>query len=245
MLHCHRANKERHESGEAQHFVPNEVRLRFDIEHANETQPHRLLVPPSALCQFQLSVALVVGETASVPSLSTGSDLRLFYLHTESNISLDLGRVAMKKYGHLSLVAGLVLIGIPVTLSSTTSMNATQSYSSSGSLGMKVTLDVGCMGRSDYPHISAHVSRTVNVIAETICPGRKVSVRTTLSRRGWPFFREMASVSKSGMGSVRVNVAMKCKWKTGESPIEYVVESVHRDQTGASGVTRLHRFLKC
>lgn len=81
--------------------------------------------------------------------------------------------------------------------------------------------------------------------AETICPGREVSVRTTLSRRGWLFLRETVSASKSGISSVRINVAMKCKWKIGGPPIEYVVESVHRDETGASGVTRLHRFLKC
>lgn len=151
----------------------------------------------------------------------------------------------MKKYGYASIVAGFVLIGIPVTLSPTASLNSTRSYLSQRSLGMKVILGGGCMGRSDYPHISTHVSRTVNVIAETTCPGRKVSVRTSLSRRGWLFFRETVSVSKSGMSSVRVNVAMKCKWKMGESPIEYVVESVHRDETGASGVTRLHRFLRC
>lgn len=151
----------------------------------------------------------------------------------------------MKKSGYFSVVAVLALIGIPMTLSSTASLDLTRSYLSQGSLGMKVILGGGCMGRSDYPHISTHVLRTVNVIAETTCSGRKVSVRTSLSRRGWLFFRETVSVSKSGMSSVRVNAAMKCKWKTGETPIEYVVESVHQDETGASGVTRLHRFLKC
>lgn len=151
----------------------------------------------------------------------------------------------MKKYGYFSVAAGILFIGLPMTLSSNASMNPIQTHSSQARIGEKVILASECAGRSDYPHISTHVPRTVNVIAETICPGRRVSVRTTLSHRGWLFFRETASDSKSGMGSVRVNVAMKCKWKSGESPIEYVVESVHRDETGASGVTRLHRFLKC
>lgn len=151
----------------------------------------------------------------------------------------------MKKHRYFSVLVGFVLIGSSVTLSTNENLDLTRSHLSQARIGEKVVLGGGCMGRSDYPHISTHVSRTVNVIAETICSGRQVSVRTTLSRRGWLFFRETASVSKSGMSSVRVNVAMKCKWKTGESPIEYVVESVHRDGTGASGVTRLHRFLKC
>jgi len=151
----------------------------------------------------------------------------------------------MKKFGVISVMAGFVLIGIPATLSSNANLHATDNYARLASIEEKVILGNECSGRSDYPHISTHVSRTVNVVAETICPGREVSVRTTLSRRGWLFFRETASASKSGMSSVRVNVAMKCKWKTGDSPIEYVVESHHRDQTGASGVTRLHSFLKC
>ena len=151
----------------------------------------------------------------------------------------------MKKSGYFSIAAGFLLIGIPLALSPNESLNLTHSYSSQASLGTKVILSGGCMGRSDYPHISAHVSRTVNVIAETICAGREVSVRTTLSRRGWFFLREKASASKIGISPVRIHVALKCTWKTGDSPIEYVVESVHRVETGASGVTRLHRFLKC
>lgn len=66
-----------------------------------------------------------------------------------------------------------------------------------------------------------------------------------LSRHGWLFFRETVSRSKSAIGSVRVNVAMKCKWKSGESLIDFIVESFHNEESGASGVTRLHRFLNC
>jgi hypothetical protein len=151
----------------------------------------------------------------------------------------------MKKYGYFSIVAGFVLIGIPVTLSSPTSSISTDGYSLQTRIGEKVILGGECSGRSDYPHISSHIPRTVNVIAETFCPGREVSVRTTISRRGWLFLRETVSASKSGMSTVRINVAMKCKWKIGDPPIEYVVKSVHHEQTGASGATRLHRFLKC
>ena len=151
----------------------------------------------------------------------------------------------MKKYAYFSVATVFLLIGLPVALSSNASLNPIQNYSLQVRIGEKLILGGECWGRSDYPHISTHVPRTVNVIAETVSPGGKVSVRTTLSRHGWLFFRETASGSKSGIGSVRVNVAMKCKWKSGESPIGYVVESVHHDESGASGVTRLHRFLKC
>jgi len=151
----------------------------------------------------------------------------------------------MRKYGYFSVAAGILLVGLPVALSSNASLNPIQNYTSQARFGEKLILGGECWGRSDYPHISTHVPRTVNVIAETVCPGGRVSVRTTLSRHGWLFFRQTASDSKTGNGSVRVNVAMNCKWISGEPLVEYVVESVHRDDTGASGVTRLHRFLKC
>lgn len=151
----------------------------------------------------------------------------------------------MKKYAYFSVATMFLSIGLPVALSSNASLNPIQNYSSQVRIGEKLILGSECWGRSDYPHISTHVPRTVNVIAETVCPGGIVSVRTTLSRHGWLFFREAASGSKTGIGSVRINVALKCKWKSGEPLIGYMVESVHRDESGASGVTRLHRFLKC
>lgn len=43
----------------------------------------------------------------------------------------------MKKYGYFSVVAGFVLIGIPVTLSSNEILNSTRDYSSQARIGEK------------------------------------------------------------------------------------------------------------
>lgn len=111
--------------------------------------------------------------------------------------------------------------------------------------GTRILLSGECSGRSDYPHISTHIPRTVNVIVETVCPGQKVEVRTTISRHRWLIFRDSVSKSKTGLNKVRLSVSMACKWKVGNPLIEYVVESVHSDSTGASGITRARASLKC
>lgn len=109
----------------------------------------------------------------------------------------------------------------------------------------RVTLPDDCSGRTDYPHKSKHKPGTVNVVAETVCPGQKVETRTTLTRPGWLIFTESVTQSKSGFGRVRLSVSMPCKWKPGQSPIGYIVMSVHSSANGASAITRVYKSVKC
>ncbi len=136
-----------------------------------------------------------------------------------------------------------------VTLSSfgATQLTSKQpvAYTAATDFGRRVTLSGECAGRSDLPHISTHFPRTVNVITETFCPGEEVSVKTTLSRKGWWIFCQSITDSRSGFAKVRLSVAMACKWKPGMPLIEYIVESLHTDSSGSSGITRAHNFLKC
>jgi len=109
----------------------------------------------------------------------------------------------------------------------------------------EVKLPDDCSGRTDYPHKSVHAPGRVNVVAETVCPGQMVEVKTTLTRPGWFIFTESVTNSKSGFGSVKVSVSMLCKWKPGQPPIGYIVMSVHSSATGGQAITRVRRFLKC
>ena len=109
----------------------------------------------------------------------------------------------------------------------------------------KINLPDDCSGRSDYPHKSTHRPGRANVVAETICPGQKVSIRTTLTRPGWFIFTESVTKSDSSFGKVRISVSMPCKWKPGDQPIGYIVMSVHTSETGGSAITRVFRQLKC
>lgn len=109
----------------------------------------------------------------------------------------------------------------------------------------QVNLPDDCSGRSDYPHLSTHAPGRVNVVAETVCPGQIVEVKTTLTRPGWFIFTESVTKTKSGFGKVKIFVSMLCKWKPGQPPIGYIVMSVHSNATGGRAITRVRRFLKC
>ena len=111
--------------------------------------------------------------------------------------------------------------------------------------GNQVNLPNDCSGRSDYPHKSTHAPGRVNAVAETVCPGQMVEVKTTLTRPGWFIFTESVTKTKSGFGKVKISVSMLCKWKPGEPPIGYIVMSVHSSATGERAITRVRRFLKC
>ena len=149
------------------------------------------------------------------------------------------------------LSKGFVIVGAVsvITLSSfgATQTNSKQIFDSKAvtDFGRRVILSGECAGRSDLPHISTHFPGTVNVVTETFCPGEKVTVKTTLSRKGWWIFRTSVTKSKSGFANVRLSVAMACKWQPGMAPIEYIVESLHTDSSGSRGITRAHSFLKC
>jgi len=109
----------------------------------------------------------------------------------------------------------------------------------------KIYLPDDCSGRSDYPHLSTHKPGRVNVVAETVCPGQKVSIRKTMTRPGWFLFTESVTKSDSAFRKVRISVSMPCKWKPGDQPIGYIVMSVHTSETGGSAITRAFRQLKC
>jgi len=109
----------------------------------------------------------------------------------------------------------------------------------------QVNLPDDCSGRSDYPHLSTHAPGRVNVVAETVCPGQMVEVKTTLTRPGWFIFTESVTKTKSGFGKVKISVSMLCKWKPGQPSIGYIVMSVHSNATGGRAITRVRRFLKC
>jgi hypothetical protein len=108
-----------------------------------------------------------------------------------------------------------------------------------------VNLPDDCSGRSDYPHKSVHAPGRVNVVAETVCPGQMVEVKTTLTRPGWFIFTESATDTKSGFGRAKISVSMPCKWEPGQPAIGYIVMSVHSSATGGQAITRVRRFLKC
>ena len=109
----------------------------------------------------------------------------------------------------------------------------------------RVNLPDDCSGRTDYPHKSKHQPGRVNVVAETVCPGQMVEIRTTLTRPGWLIFTESVTESKSGLGRVRLSVSMPCKWKPGQSPIGYIVMSVHSSANSGRAITRVYRSVKC
>jgi len=111
--------------------------------------------------------------------------------------------------------------------------------------GNQVNLPDDCSGRSHYPHKSVHVPGRVNVVAETVCPGQMVEVKTTLTRPGWFIFTESVTKTKSGFGKVKISVSMLCKWKPGQPAIGYIVMSVHSSATGGRAITRVRQFLKC
>ncbi len=145
----------------------------------------------------------------------------------------------------IAAIAGAILAGVSEPSSINSFSKVTHSNSKASTRYERTPASGPCFGRSDYPHESVHVPYTVNVTAETVCPGKEVSIRTTLYRHRWLIFRDSVSASNSGKNSVRINVALKYKWKSGDPAIEYVVESAHKEQGGSIGVTRLHRYLKC
>ena len=135
----------------------------------------------------------------------------------------------------LAVIVGISATSVLSDRLTTTSMN----------FGNRATLSSNCYGYTHYPHKSRHFNTTVNVIAETICNGKFVSVKTTLSRRSWFIFRESVTESASAQDRVKINVALNCKWKVGDPLIEYVAESFHANQFGARVVTRQISLLKC
>lgn len=145
----------------------------------------------------------------------------------------------------LTIVGNLTLGNLPAFARTSDAKVFYDSVNQALAPSQKISFGPGCDGRSDYPHISVHVPRTVNVVALTECPGRMVTLVMTLSRKGWWIFRESRTVSKRGFERVLGNVALACKWKKGQAKIEYIVSSVHGDDSGEIARTRLHAFIAC
>jgi hypothetical protein len=112
-------------------------------------------------------------------------------------------------------------------------------------LNNKISFGRGCDGQTDYPHVSKHVRLTVNVEALTECPGKEVFITTTISRHSWWIFNETKTVSGKGFQKIKVNVALPCKWKSGQAPILYVVTSHHSESSGAQQNTETKASIKC
>lgn len=101
-----------------------------------------------------------------------------------------------------------------------------------------------CYGRSDFPHLSSHVPGTVNAQAYTYCPGKGVTVTSTLTRT-YAGAESMITRSKKGVGRVSVNLSFKCLWKPGQPRIQYALRSTHKLSDGSTGQTERTEKLKC
>lgn len=139
-----------------------------------------------------------------------------------------------------------VALSLVVFISASTTKLFGENFSTKSiNLKNRSTLSSDCFGYTHYPHKSTHFKTTVNVVSETICDGMVVSVETKLSRESWFIFRDSVTRSASAKNRAQVNVAMKCKWKLGDPPIEYIAESWHSNQLGAKVITSQRKFLKC
>ena len=139
-----------------------------------------------------------------------------------------------------------VALSLVVFISASTPKIIGENFSTKSiNLKNRATLSSDCFGYTHYPHKSTHFKTTVNVVSETICDGMVVTVETKLSRKGWFIFRESATNTVSARDKAQVNVSMKCKWKMGKPPIEYIAESWHSNQIGAKAETTQRRLLKC
>ena len=111
-------------------------------------------------------------------------------------------------------------------------------------LNERIAFPGECYGRSDRPHISAHVPGTVNVLARTFCPKTGVSISSRLVRLYQGIEVEKSS-SKNGVGIVTISISMKCIWKKGMPLIQYNIYSRHRLSNGKMGETEREAFIKC
>ncbi|CAN2183128.1 hypothetical protein MCEMRE203_00336 [Candidatus Nanopelagicaceae bacterium] len=109
---------------------------------------------------------------------------------------------------------------------------------------MKDRLLPGCFGITDIPHLSKHVPGTVNVVAATICPGRKVFVTSTLVRIT-TFGSQSRTKTNQGIGRTTVSVSFKCSWKPGDRPIRYEVSSKYSESSGAKAGRVFTNELQC
>lgn len=102
-----------------------------------------------------------------------------------------------------------------------------------------------CYGKSDYPHLSSHVPGTVNVVSRTVCPGRFVTVRVVLYRKGRLFLRHVSASFETGTGLAQTNASLVCTWKDGMKRVHYWFTATHQASGTYMGVTRGEVDLPC
>jgi hypothetical protein len=106
----------------------------------------------------------------------------------------------------------------------------------------------GCRLTSEEPHISKHVPGTVNVTGRTVCKGisagRNIRVTVTLIREDGGNTPPI-TISSLGSGTVVVNIAMPCIWKSKQSLIKYTIKTTHKMSNGKVGRTSNKAELAC
>ena len=189
-------------------------------------------------------------------ALALPQSLILSYPHPEKDIILKSsyflgkprqGRLKMKvKHIALALIVLTIIFEVePNSFGASPPPVWASTANVSRVLGMRIAFGRGCDGQTDQAHISKHVPGTVNVEALTECPGEQVFIQTTISRHRWWFLNDSKTVNGKGFARVKVNVALACKWKLGDSPITYVVTSRHSNSKGERQITRTTSILKC
>jgi hypothetical protein len=94
-----------------------------------------------------------------------------------------------------------------------------------GNVLAPMALTPGCYGHTDRPHNSRHQQGSINVVARTVCPGRRVHVSTNLYRSRWYGWQRKGSGSKNGFGRVQTNAAESARDCDGTH--DYLATSYH------------------
>ena len=105
------------------------------------------------------------------------------------------------------------------------------------------SLGLDCAGWTHNPHLSTHFPGTINVTAETRCPGKEVYVNTTLIVRRWFFISKILSTdSNKGLSRTVVNVHTTC---LKGSRMNYEARSKHWTSDGAVSYTSNSASILC
>lgn len=86
-----------------------------------------------------------------------------------------------------------------------------------------VPLSTTCKGRIDYPHISKHVKGTVNVVMSINCGKESVHIEGLIYRMPIGNIHDIGATDKSGVGKLKINLALPCKYEIGKKFIKYTV----------------------
>ena len=108
----------------------------------------------------------------------------------------------------------------------------------------KIPLGSNCYGHVHDPHNSKHDPSTINVVAETFCPGQDVYIVIGLARvkinvlGHFPIMSKVVRTKgKWDYGHVVDNVSMKCAVPRPRKEREYKVDVYHELKNGRHGYT--------